>query len=99
MNEIYIRVGKDNIVTMLHRWPLDAKNGLGKTREELEKEGFFYNKVEPKPEMIAGRIPVLKYNPDEKELYYEYHVRPVTLTERIDAVENVINEAIMSGKL
>lgn len=99
MPEIYIKVGKDNIVTMLHRCPLDAKNGLGKTKEELEKEGFFYNGDEPKPEMIIGRIPVLKYNPDKKELYYEYQVRPVSVEERINAMENVLNEAIMAGKL
>lgn len=99
MNEIYIKVGKDNVVTLLHRWALDAKHGLGKTREELEKEGFFYTGDEPKPEMIEGRVPVLKYNPSKKELYYEYKVRPVSDTERIDAVENLINEAIKAGKL
>ena len=99
MSEIYIRVGKDNIVTMLHRCPLDPKNGLGKTREELEAEGFFYNGEVPKAEMIVGRIAVLKYNPDKKELYYVYKIRPVSMTERIDSIENVLNEAIMAGKL
>lgn len=99
MAEIYIKVGKDNIVTMLHRCPMDPKNGLGKTREELESEGYFYNKEEPKPEMIVGRIPVLRYDPDKKELYYTYQVRPVSISERIDSIENVLNDAIMSGKL
>lgn len=99
MSEIYIKVGKDDIVTMLHRCPLDPKNGLGKTREELEAEGFFYNGEEPKPQMMHGRTPVLKYDSVEKKLYYVYKIRPVSMAERVDSIENVINEAIMSGKL
>lgn len=99
MSEIYIRVGKDNIVTMLHRCPMDPKNGLGKTREELEAEGYFYNKEEPKQEMVVGRTAVLKYDPEKKELYYVYKIRPVSMAERIDSIENVLNNAIMNGKL
>lgn len=98
MAEIYVEVGKDNIVTKVHRYPFDPKLGLQTPREELEKQGVFVNEV-PDPEYVVGRRAVMKYDPDFKKIYYDYIAVPLSNEQRIDAMEDMINELLMSGKL
>lgn len=64
-------------VSLIHSQPFDAKNGLGKTQEQLEQEGIL---VEGIPELIQtdGKQAMLYYNPATKELWYEYDDIPKT---------------------
>jgi len=98
MTDIYIKVGKDDVVTLMHRVPFDPKHGLGLTKEELLESGFFVREI-PKPEQIKGRIAVPRYNRKTKEVYYTYEARPLSVTDRLDSIENLLNESIMNGKL
>lgn len=76
---IFIKTTEDNIVSFIHYKPFDSKDGLGKTKEELEQEGVLVESV-PKPENIEGRTPILHCNPETKELWYEYVVSEFTIT-------------------
>ncbi|WP_051824109.1 hypothetical protein [Clostridium sulfidigenes] len=67
---IYVEI-VNNEVGITHLKPFDAKDGLGKTREELEQTGLVLES-EPVPEKIEGKDAILKYNPTTKSLYYEY---------------------------
>ena len=70
--DIYVEVGKDNVVTLIHAFPFDPKMGLQATREELEERGVFVSKI-PEPENIIGKVPIHKYNPDTNTYdYYEF---------------------------
>ena len=95
MSEIYIRVGKNNIIECIHRSPFDPTNGLQSTRDELEQAGFFVDTV-PEPDMIEGKRAISKYNPDTKSVYYDYVDIPLSSTERIEQLEQAFNELIMS---
>lgn len=98
MAEIYIEVGKNNIVTKVHRYPFDPKLGLQTPRAELEKQGVFVNDI-PDPEHIIGKRALMKYDPTLKEVYYDYILNPLTTEQRVEALENLINDLLMSGKL
>ena len=95
---IYVEVGKDNIVTMVHRFPFDPKNGLQCTKEELLQKGVFVDDV-PEPEHILGKRSILKYDPDNRKVYYDYKTVAVSTSERLDAMESLMNELIMNGLL
>ena len=96
MNEIYIEIGKDNIVTKVHRFPFDPKLGLQTPRAELEKMGHFVKSI-PEPENIVGKRAVMKYNGDTDQVYYDYVTVPLSAEERVDSLENAFNELIMRG--
>ena len=96
MAEIYIKVNSSNVITTIHHNPFDPTEGLNMPRVELEKEGFFVNSIPP-AEVIAGRRAIPKFNPDSKEVYYEYVAVPLSSTERLDALEGMMNEMIMGG--
>lgn len=96
MSEIYIRVGKNNVVEFIHRSPFDPANGLQSTRDELEKTGVFIDTI-PNPDMIEGKRAIPKYNPDNKSVYYDYVDIPLSLTERVEQLENAFNELLMFG--
>lgn len=99
MSKIYIEVGKNNIVTKVHRFPFDPKYGLNMTKEELEaNNGTFVDEI-PEPEMKTGKQAIMKYNSDTKQVYYEYQTIPLSNKDRISNIESIINELIMSGKL
>lgn len=97
-NEIYIRINENNVITTIHHNPLDPLEGLGTPRDELEKEGFFITEL-PSPEVIPGRRAVPKFNPDTKQVYYEYIEYPLSTAERVDNIEGLLNELLMGGKL
>jgi len=68
---IYIEIDSNNYIIFRHYKPFDEKDGLGKTREELEQTGLVVETL-PTPETIEGKVADLKYNPTTKSLYYEY---------------------------
>lgn len=94
--EIYIRVNDSYTVTMIHRNPFDPSEGLNTPREELEKDGFFVSDI-PVADIIRGRRAVPKYNPDTKKIYYDYVPVPLSTAERVEALEDMMNEMIMGG--
>lgn len=95
MSEVYVRLGEDNVVKFIHKYPFDPTKGLHRTREELEQNGVFVDNV-PEPEMKQGMRSVPKYNSDTKSIYYEYTPIPLTNEERLSLIEDAINEIIMA---
>lgn len=95
---IFITV-KNDVVTSQHFMPFDEKYGLGKSKEELLKEGFFVDTI-PLPQEIQGKVAILKY--DGTSLYYEYQdARDETtvLKKQVAEQEQAIMEltALLSG--
>lgn len=90
MGNIYIETDESFRVTKIHRMPFDPNNGMGYTREELEKKGFFVNEI-PNPVNQVGRRSVAMYNPDTKSVYYEYVGIPMSEKERLDYLENAVS--------
>ncbi|OPJ58426.1 hypothetical protein [Clostridium oryzae] len=58
-------------VGYIHNMPFDPVNGLGKTEEELNQSGAIVESV-PTAMVQEGKIAVLVYNPQTKELSYKY---------------------------
>ena len=90
MKNIYIETDENFRVTKIHRMPFDPNNGMGYTREELEKKGFFVDSI-PTPINQVGRRAIAMYNPDIKSVYYEYVGVSMSDKERADQLENVVN--------
>jgi hypothetical protein len=90
MGNIYIEVDENFRVTKVHRMPFDPVNGMGYTREELERKGFFVNEI-PEPSTQVGKRSVMMYNPDIKGVYYENINIPMSDKERIEYLENALN--------
>lgn len=95
-NNIYIEIGKDNIIQRIHRSPFDPVYGLHTPKDELEKKGVFVDEI-PEPAMIEGKRAIAKYNPDSKQVYYDYENIPLSTLERLDMIEGVINEMLLGG--
>ena len=96
MGNIYIEVDNGFRVTKIHRMPFDPNNGMGYTREELEKKGFFVKEV-PNAVNKTGKRAVAMYNPDTKSIYYEYVNVPLSNKDRVDLMENALNAIIKNG--
>lgn len=90
MGNIYIETDENFRVTKIHRMPFDPNNGMGYTREELEKKGFFVEEV-PEPVNQIGKRSIAMYNPDNKSVYYEYVGIPMSDKERVEQLENMMN--------
>lgn len=90
MGDIYIETDDDFRVTKIHRMPFDPNNGMGYTREELEKRGYFVDEI-PEPIHQIGKRSVAYYNPDIKSIYYETVGIPLSDKERADNLENALN--------
>ena len=90
MGNIYIETDENFRVTKIHRMPFDPTNGMGYTREELEKRGFFVDEI-PEPVHQVGRRSIAMYNPDTKSIYYEFVGIPLSDKERLEYVENAFN--------
>lgn len=69
---IYIQIDSQNSVTFVHNKPFDKVDGLGKTTEELVETGLLLNTPQPILETDNGMDSILKYNPYNNSLYYEY---------------------------
>lgn len=96
MGNIYIEIDNNFRVTKIHRMPFDPNNGMGYSREELEKKGFFVNTI-PDPVNKTGKRAVAMYNPDTKSIYYEYVNIPMSDKHRIELMENALNTMIQNG--
>ena len=83
----------------IHHMPFHEQYGLGKTKEELEKEGILVDSI-PEPEQIEGKSAVLYCNPTKTELWYEYEDIPKTpeeeQQEKIESLEQSIAELTMA---
>lgn len=90
MKKIYIEVDKDFRVTKVHRMPFDPNNGMGYTKEELDKRGFFVESI-PNPVNKTGMRSVMMYNPDIKGIYYEYVGIPMSNRERLNQLEKAMD--------
>ena len=95
MGNIYIETDEDFRVTKIHRMPFDPVNGMGYTREELEKKGFFVDEI-PEPVHQVGRRSIAMYNPDTKSIYYESVGVPLSDKERVEYMENAFNALLES---
>jgi hypothetical protein len=95
MAEVYIRCDKSSgVVTFVHRRPFDPVSGLGKTRDELSKTGFFVNDF-PNPTPIVGKKAVAYYDHERKEVTYQYENVELSDKERITLLESAVNELLM----
>ena len=98
MRNIYIETDENFRVTKIHRMPFDPNNGMGYTREELEKKGFFVEEI-PEPINQIGRRAIAMYNPDTKSVFYEYVSVPMSDKERVEQLENAMNWFLMNNAL
>lgn len=95
--ETYIRYDKaTGIVTFIHHKPFDPVHGLGETRDELLKTGVFVDNF-PAPEQKKGQRSIAYYNPEKKQVYYEYELAPLSNSERFDMLEDVINAMLLNN--
>ncbi|PGT89225.1 hypothetical protein [Bacillus sp. AFS040349] len=72
-------------LSYIHHMPFDETEGLGKTKEELLKEGFLVESLPTMEEQI-GKMPILKVD-SANQLYYEYIDRPLSPEEKITQLE------------
>ena len=81
---IYLRLNSDNTIGTIYNYPYDPTHGIKMTQEEAEKVGVFIESedVIPLPNNELGKESILKYNPSDKTLYYEYRDRIMTAEER-----------------
>lgn len=78
---------KEGKIMLTHYMPFDAVDGLGKTEEELLKEGVLVDEV-PEPELITGKIATPYYT--EKDGYhYIYEDAPQTQGQNMTLVQSV----------
>lgn len=77
-------------VQLIHCMPFDAKEGLGKTEEELLKKGYLLDDI-PEPQRIEGKIAEAHYTP-EKGFYYEYIDAP-------NSQNMTLVQAVKNGKI
>lgn len=75
MSKIFVRV-KDDKILEIHYMPFDPVYGTGKTEAELQQEGLLVDAI-PDPEPVEGKVAVLKYNPNDKTLFYDYEDVPL----------------------
>lgn len=74
---IFIKVDEQNNITYRHNFPFDPEIGLGKTEEELLIEGKLVP-MPAEPGIVAGKIPVEKYDANNNSIAYEWVDIPKT---------------------
>ena len=79
------------LVTFTHFMPFDEIHGLGKTEQELLERGALVES-EPQKEFHPDKQAMLFYNPQTKELWYEYATLPVPEEDRISQLEIATEE-------
>lgn len=93
--ESFIRVDKETKrVIAKYDLPFDPKYGLGKTRDELLKEGYLISDI-PEPTLVVGKEAIMYYNPNNETVYYEYEDIPLTDSQRIEMLEKAFNDFII----
>ena len=94
--DIYIRVNKSNVVEFVSTTPMDPKEGLGMSNEELLLQGKFVSEI-PEPNTPIGQRAIMMYNPDTNSIYYKYETVPLPMKQRMDNMENAMNALIMNS--
>ena len=92
---IYIRTDSNNMVIFKHSQPFDPINGLGETKEELEKSGFLIESM-PIAQTIVGKRAIPYFNPESKQITFKYSASPISSHERLEILESAFNELIMN---
>ncbi|CAM4363365.1 hypothetical protein [Bacillus manliponensis] len=95
---IYIKYNNTGEIELIHSAPFHSELGLGKTKEELEKEGFFVNSI-PEAEHREGKVAILKCNVTTKTLYYLYVDKPLTQEEVLKNLQKENEELKRNQKL
>lgn len=96
MSEIYIRVDNSTrIITFVHKRPFDPIHGLNTTRDELLKTGFFVDEY-PEPNSMVGKRAIAYYDHEKKKVYYEYEPTPFVTIDRLNLLENSINDIALN---
>lgn len=80
-------------IGFIHFMPFDPAYGLGKTEEELLKEGKLVEKVEP--QTPSNKKAVMYYNPNGNNVFYEYedikvigtNKDEINMQQRLEALE------------
>ncbi len=67
----YIKIDSNGVVVSVHNCPMHPIWGLGKTEDELLKEGYFIDHIPP-ADTLEGKCAVMMYNAETNNLYYEY---------------------------
>lgn len=93
---VYIRTDENNMIIFVHNQPFDSVNGLGESREELEKSGYFINSM-PQPQTVMGQRAIPYFNPETKKVSYKYIAAPVSSRERLDSLESAFNTFLMTS--
>lgn len=93
--ETFIRVDKSTgMITYTHSCPFDPVNGMGKSRDELLKDGFLVEDF-PEPKLVEGKRAIPYYDIYTKEVTYKYTLIPDSADDKIKYLENAFNELIV----
>lgn len=84
-------------VENIHYKPFDEKYGLGKTQEELVKEGILVEFI-PEPIQQEGKEAILYVNITTKELYYQYVDLPKSEEPQEPGYQKTLSEQILELK-
>ena len=96
MSEVYIRTdSKTGVVTFVHRRPFDPVHGMGETRDNLAKTGFFVDEF-PEPQASLGKKATAYYDHERKKVYYEYELVPFSEKEQLSIIQDMMNEYLMN---
>ena len=97
MAEIYIRTDSaTGAVTFIHRRPFDSVHGMGETRDNLLKTGFFVDEF-PEPQISIGKKATAYYDHERKKIYYEYEIIPFSEKEQLSMIQDMINDVLLSN--
>lgn len=97
MADIYIRADSaTGVVTFVHRRPFDPIHGLGETRDNLLKTGFFVDEF-PEPQANLGKKATAYYDHERKVVYYEYEVVPFSEKEQLEIIQDMMNSILMNN--
>lgn len=95
--ETFIRIDKNNkgMITYIHSAPFDPVNGMGKSRDELLKEGYLIEDF-PAPKMVEGKRAIPYYDIYTNTVSYDYVLIPDSPENKINYIENALNEFFLS---
>ena len=82
------------MVTGVHYMPFDDVHGYGKTKEELEQEGYILVESIPQP-ADNGKVPIHYVDIDTNEQFYEYEEPAVSDNDRIAALEKAQGDLLI----
>ena len=85
----FITYNEDFEIQLIHNMPFDELNGLGKSEEELLKEGALVEEI-PEVEVPSDKLVIYKYNKEDNTVYTELVERPLTLEEKLQKQVEVL---------